>query len=165
MNKFTLGLSAAALVCAGVASANAAAPVLVAGIYASTGSVTSTNGSSNCAAAGLTNGSPNTSVLDYPGAGKTGLRLYVPAAGLLQLCTGFTAIPAGGLNGYSSNAKCAIYSVNGNIPAENVNFSFKATTADANSGVGSTTIAIPATSPVGGGCTAVVTTSIVRTGK
>jgi hypothetical protein len=146
-------------------AATAAAPVLVAGIYTSTGQVASNNGSAGCNAVGLTANAPNNSVINYPGASKAGFVLYVPSAGALQLCTGFKAIPAGGLNGFSSNASCAIYSVNGNIPAETVNFAFKATTTSANSGVGTTTVTIPATAPIGGGCTATVNTTIVRSGK
>ncbi len=163
MSRFVFSLAGAGFVLA--ATAATAAPVLVAGIYASTGQVASNNGSAACAAVGLSANAANLSVINYPGASKAGFTLYVPSAGLLQLCTGFKAIPAGGLNGYSSNASCAIYSVNGNIPAETVNFSFKATTTNANSGVGTTTVTIPATAPVGGGCTATINTSIVRSGK
>ena len=168
MNKLSTGLVAVGLACVGGAlSANAAtaATVLTPGIYASTGQVASSNGAANCGAVNLTTGTTNDSILHYPGAGKAGLTIYVPAAGLLELCSKFPAVPAGGLNGFSANAQCAIYSINGNIPAETVNFSFTSTTTDVNSGVGTTTITIPATDPVGGGCTATVNTTIVRTGK
>ena len=163
MSRFVFGLAAAGLVLA-AGTANAAAPALIAGIYESTGQVASNNGSSACAAVGLSANAPNLSVINYPGAGKTGFTLYVPSAGLLQVCTGFKAIPAGGLNGYSSNASCAIYSVNGNIPAEVVNFAFTSTTANSQSGVGVTTVTIPTTAPIGGGCKAKINTSIVRAG-
>ena len=168
MNKVSIGFAAVGVACmGGAASANAAtaAPVLVAGIYASTGQVASNNGSANCSAVNLTTGAANDSILTYPGAGKAGLVIHVPASGLLETCTGFAAVPSGGLNGFSSSAKCAIYSINGNVPAQPVNFSFTSTTTDANAGVGTTTISIPATDAVGGGCTATVNVTTVRTGK
>ena len=161
MSKLIIGAAILGLTFVG----SAQAANLVKGVYASTGSVASNNGSPNCAAVGLSQGAANISVLSYPGAGKKGLTIYVPGAGLLQLCSGFAAVPAGGLNNFSSPASCAIYSINGNAPAETVNFSFTSTVTDANSGVGTTTIAIPATSPIGSGCTATVNTTIVRSGK
>ena len=160
MSKLIIG--AAVLGLAFVGSAQAAK--LTAGIYASTGTVASNNGSANCAAVGLSTGAANNSVLSYPGTGK-GLAIYVPGSGLLQLCSGFPSVPAKGLNGFKATASCAIYSINGNAPAEPVDFAFTSTATDVNSGVGTTTISIPTTSPIGSGCSAVVNTTIVRTGK
>ena len=167
MKKLSTGLFAVAVACSAVSASAlaAAAPKLVAGVYASTGQVASNNGSANCQAVNLTTGAANDSIVHYTGAGKAGFTIYVPASGLLELCSGFPDIPAGGLNGFSANAQCAIYSINGNVPPETVNFSFTSTTTDADSAVGTTTITIPATDPVGGGCTATVNTTIVRTGK
>ena len=167
MKKLSTGLFAAAIACSAGASALAAnsGPKLVPGVYASTGQVASNNGSATCQAVNLTTGAANNSILHYTGAGKTGLTIYVPASGLLELCSGFPATPTGGLNGFSATAQCAIYSINGNVPPEPVNFSFTSTPTDADSAVGTTTISIPATDPVGGGCTATVNTTIVRTGK
>ncbi len=161
MSKFIIGAAVLGLAFAGTANA---APKLSAGIYASTGQVASNNGAATCSAVGLTTGAANNSVLTYPGSGK-GLTIYVPGAGLLQLCSGFPSVPKKGLDGFKATASCAIYSINGNAPAESVNFSFTSTVTDASSGVGTTTISIPLTSPIGAGCTATVNTTIVRAGK
>lgn len=166
MKKSSIGFLAVAAACSVGASAfAAAAPKLATGLYATTGQVASNNGSPNCSAVNLTTGAANDSVLKYPGEGKAGLTVYVPGSGLLQLCNGFPAVPAGGLNGFSATASCAIYTINGNVPAQPVTFSFTSTTTDADSAVGTTTVAIPATDAVGGGCTATINTTIVRTGK
>lgn len=160
MSRMTVALVAASLMAvAGVANA----ANLSAGIYNSQGYVVSAT--SQCSAVGLSQGAGNFSIFRYPGASKSGFTLYSPAFGVLQLCSGFSAVPAGGLNGYNSNASCTTYSAGGTIPAETVNFAFTATTTDANSGVGTTTITIPANAPVGGGCTATVNTAVVRSGK
>ena len=162
MQKMFGGVIAASVMLAGVTAANAATNV--AGIYASYGSVSSAT--SQCSSVGLQQGALPLNYVTYPGGGKKGLTIYTPTSGgLLQLCNGFPAVPAGGLNGFSANAQCAIYSINGNIPAETVNFSFKQTPSDANSAVGTTTVTIPVTDPVGGGCTATINTTTVRTGK
>ena len=164
MNNVILGLAAAGFAFVG-ATANAATPVLTAGQYASTGTVASNNGSANCGAVGLTQGAANDSVITFPGDGKAGFTLYVPLSGTIELCTGFGTVPAGGLNGFSATASCAITTLNGSIPAQPVKFSFTSTVTDKNSAIGTTTVAIPATDAVGGGCTATVNTTIVRTGK
>ena len=155
-------IAAALTVTAGAASA----ATLAAGQYSSVGIVASNNGSPNCAAVGLNTNAAVTSFLKYPGAGKTGFTIYtVPFGGGLQLCTGFPAVPAGGINGFSATAKCAIDSIGGNVPAQPVNFTFTNTVTDANSGVGTTQVSIPASDAVGGGCNATIDTTIVRTGK
>lgn len=162
MKSITIA-AAALMVSAGVAIA---APAQVPGIYTSAGIVTQDNGASSCSSVGLTKNSFVSSVLSYPGAGKTGLTLYtIPLPGVLQLCTGFAAVPAGGLNNFTSNASCQVTSTSGSIPAETVNFSFTATAANANSGVGTTTVTIPSLDPVGGGCTATISNTLVRSGK
>ncbi len=161
MQKMFGGVIAATVMLAGATVANAATNV--AGLYASYGTVATAT--SQCSAVGLAQGAGNFSEITFPGDGKTGLTIYSPASGLLQLCNKFPAVPAGGLNGFSAKASCAIYSINGNIPAESVNFSFKQTPIDANSAVGTTTVTIPAADPVGGGCTATINTTTVRTGK
>ncbi len=166
MKNTMLGLAAASFAIVGAAaSAGAATPVLTIGQYASTGTVASNNGSANCTAVGLTKGAANDSVITFPGDGKAGFTLYVPLSGTLELCTGFGTVPAGGLNGFSATANCAIDTINGSIPAQPVKFSFTSTVTDKNSSIGTTTVAIPATNTVGGGCTATVDTTIVRTGK
>ncbi len=161
MNKIMIAAATAGLFTAAAAQAAG----LNAGQYQSTGTVASNNGSANCAAVGFTKGAANNSIVTYPGTGKLGFEIYVPASGLLQLCSNFPAVPAGGINNFSAAAKCAIYSINGNLPAQTVNFSFTNTVTNANSGVGTTTISIPVTDAVGGGCTATVNTTIVRVGK
>jgi hypothetical protein len=161
MHKIIFAAAAGLLV-----SASAQAAVtLTAGQYQSTGTVASNNGSANCAAVGLTKGAANNAIVTYPGAGKTGFELYVPSSGLIQLCLDFPAVPAGGINNFSATAKCAIDSINGDLPAQTVDFKFTNTVVNANSGIGTTTITIPATDAVGGGCSAVVDTTIVRVGK
>lgn len=156
-------LAVTSLAMVGTSGSAFAAAGLAAGLYNSTGTVASAN--SNCAAVGLTAGATNNSVLEYPGAGKTGLEIWVPSGGVLQQCTGFSAVPAGGLNGFSSSSQCAIYSINGNVPAATVTFSFTSSVTSPNSGVGTTTISISDTAPVGAGCVATVDTAIVRSGK
>ncbi len=158
MHKLFGGIFAASVALSGVANAAG----MTAGLYGSYGVVASAT--SQCSAVGLSQGSGNFSEFKFPGDGKSGFTLYTPAFGILQLCSGFAAIPAGGLNGYTSNAQCATFG-SLTLPAETVNFKFTSTMTDANSGVGSTTITIPAADPVGGGCTATVNTAVVRTGK
>ena len=165
MKNTILSLAAAGFALVGATATASAATNLTPGQYASTGTVASNNGSPNCAAVGLTSGAANNSVITFPGNGKPGFTLYVPLSGTLELCTGFGNVPAGGLNGFSATASCAIDTLNGNIPAQPVNFSFTSTVTDKNSAIGTTTVAIPATNTVGGGCTAKVNTTIVRTGK
>ncbi len=179
---------AGAMLVAGTAAAAAAGTILnVAGNYKSTGTVVSTNSDptaspnpgANCAALGLVAGNSNNSVFHYPGPNNTGFSLYVGksdyASGAvttaLQLCNGFPAVPAAGLNGWTPSATCAI-SVSGNggavtnLPGTmGVNFAFTSTTQNANTSIGTTTISIPTTAPVGGGCTATVSTVAVRVGK
>ena len=160
MNK-SLTMYAAAGVLMAV-SANAA--TLSAGQYDSYGSVTSNNGASTCAGAGLSQGSTVISALTYPGIGKTGFTLYtVPGPGIIQLCTKFPAIPAGGLNGFKASGTCTVYLTSGTVPPSSVSFSFTGKVTDAKSSVGTTTVTIPATSAVGAGCTATLNTTIVRT--
>ena len=156
-------LAAAAMLTSGVATA---APVLTAGLYTSAGVVTQDNGNANCSAVGLTKNSFVTSVLQYPGESKTGLFLYtIPLPGVVQLCVGFPAVPAGGLNNFSATAKCEVVSSGGTVPPSPVNFSFTSTVVNGNSAVGSTTVTIPASDPVGGGCMATISTTLVRSGK
>ena len=159
VQKLMIGVFSASVALTGVANA----ADLVAGLYGSYGAVASAT--SQCSAVGLSQGSGNFAELKYPGNGNSGLIIYTPAFGILQRCVGFAPVPAGGLNGYSSNASCATYSSGGNLPAEKVNFSFTSTTTDANSSYGTTTITIPASDPVGGGCTATINAAVVRTGK
>jgi len=159
MNKFILGLAAAGT----LASAHASAATLAAGIFASTGKVVQDNGNPNCGQVFLTKDSLNNSVIVYPGANKPGFTLYVPFAGALQLCNSYANIPAGGLNGYTSDAQCAL--IPAPVPAQTVNFQFTLTTTDANTGYGTTTVSIPAGNILGGGCVATIATSIVRSGK
>jgi hypothetical protein len=140
----------------------AQAAALAVGQYANTGTVATAT--SQCSAVGLAAGAANLSELTYPGAGKTGLALYVPASGSLQLCTGFAAVPSTGLTNFSSAAKCGIYTLNGNIPPQTVNFTFKSTVINAFSSIGVTTISIPASDTIGGGCVATVDTTAVFTG-
>ena len=144
-------------------AAFAAAPKLAAGLYTSEGIVQSAT--SQCSAVGLSQGAGNFSIVKYPGEGKTGLTIYTPVGGILQLCTGFAAVPAGGLGSFTSNAKCTTYEESTTIPAETVNFAFTSTVEDANSAVGTTTVTIPVTAGLGGGCTAKINTTIVRSGK
>lgn len=158
MRYFTL-LAACGLI--GFAG-NACAQSLTTGIYASTGTVASAN--SNCAAVGIAAGGSNNSVLKYPGAGAAGLEIWNPAGGVLQQCLNFKAVPAGGLNGFTSASKCAIYSINGNVPAATVTFSFTSTPTSTNSAVGTTTLTIASNAPVGAGCVATIDTAIVRSG-
>jgi len=163
MRKYSTTLAVAGLVLAGsAASANAAS--LAAATYASIGMVTASNGA-NCGQIGLTQGASSNSFVNYPGATKTGLTIYTPGPGNLQLCTGFPAVPAGGLNGFNASANCGIYTVNGNAPPALVAFNFTSTVIDAKSAVGTTTVAIPVTAVLGAGCTATITNTIVRTGK
>ena len=165
MKNTLLSLAAAGFAMTGVMATANAATVLTAGQYASTGKVASNNGSANCAAVGLSSGAAILSVLTFPGDGKSGFAIYTGGGGLLQLCNSFPAVPAGGLNGFSATAKCAIDSLNGSVPAQPVNFAFTSTVTDKNSGIGTTTVSIPATNSVGGGCMATIDTTIVRTGK
>jgi hypothetical protein len=135
-----------------------------AGFYSSTGTVSSAN--SACASLGLVAGNANNSVFYYPGAGKSGFTLYVPAGGgVLQLCNAFPTVPSTGLNGWSPTPTCQIFTLGGNLPAEPVNFTFASTTLDKNSGLGQTTISIPDSDPVAPGCQATVTTTTVGSGK
>ena len=164
MKNTILSLAAAGLAFVG-ATATASAAALTPGQYASTGTVASNNGSANCSAVGLTPGAANDSIITFPGNGKAGFTLYVPLSGTIELCTGFGTIPASGLDGFSATASCAISTLNGNVPAQPVKFSFTSSVTDKNSAIGTTTVAIPATDAVGGGCTATVDTTIVRTGK
>jgi hypothetical protein len=140
----------------------ASAAALAVGQYLTTGTVTSAT--SQCSAVGLSANAANDSVLTYPGAGKTGLTIYVPGSGVLQLCSGFPAVPTTGLTNFSATGKCAIYSTNGTIPAQPVTFDFKTTVINAFSSIGTTTISIPTTDTLGGGCTATVSTSTVFSG-
>jgi hypothetical protein len=152
----------ALMLAAGFATSASAAVALTAGQYSTVGTVTSAT--SQCSAVGLAANAANNSVLTYPGAGKTGLTIYVPTPGVLQLCTGFPAVPAAGLSSFTAAGKCAIYSTSGDIPAQPVDFTFKSTAINAFSAVGTTTISIPATDTIGGGCKAVVSTTTVFTG-
>ena len=158
MHRLFGGAFAASIAFSGMASAAGMTP----GLYGSYGVVS--QATSQCSAVGLSQGSGNFSEFKFPGDGKAGFTLYTPSFGVLQLCNGFAAVPAGGLNGYTSNAQCTTYGTV-SFPAETVNFKFTSTMTDANSGVGSTTVTIPVTDPVGGGCTATVNTAVVRTGK
>ena len=107
MSKFTIAMAVAAATIGSASVAGAA--TLAAGQYTSVGFVASDNGSPNCAAVGLTKGSSVVSVVKYPGVAKTGFTIYsVPFGGGLQLCSGFPAVPAAGLNGFSATAQCAI---------------------------------------------------------
>jgi hypothetical protein len=137
---------------------------LTKGFYSSIGTVSSANAA--CASIGLVAGASNNSNFYYPGAGKKGFTLYVPpSGGILQLCSGFPAVPSGGLNGWSANPTCTIYTAGGNLPAEPVGFAFTSVQTDANSALGQTTINIPATDPVAPGCSAVVTTTTIGSGS
>ena len=163
MNKIVLGLAAAGLMAASAASAQTA-PSLLKGEYKSTGQVASNNGNANCAAVGLSPGASNISRIVYPGAGVIGFLLYVPAAGGLQLCNRFPATPTTGLNGWAVNGLCGVSGLAGSIPAQKVNFSFTSTATDANSAYGTTTVSIPTTNTVGGGCQATIYVSLVASG-
>jgi hypothetical protein len=155
-------MSALVLAAGFATCATAATVALTAGQYSTIGTVTSAT--SQCSAVGLAANAANDSILTYPGAGKTGLTIYVPTPGVLQLCTGFPAVPAAGLSSFTAAGKCAIYSTSGDIPAQPVDFTFKSTAINAFSAVGTTTISIPATDTIGGGCKAVVSTTTVFTG-
>jgi hypothetical protein len=152
-------VAACALFVSGAAHAD-----LTKGFYSSIGTVTSANAA--CASIGLVAGSTSNSNFFYPGAGAKGFTIYVPpGGGILQLCTKFPAVPSGGLNGWSANPTCTIYTEGGDLPAEKVNFAFTSVQTDANSALGQTTLTIPAADPVAGGCSAVVTTTTIGSGS
>jgi len=163
MNKFVLGLAAAGLMAASAASAQTP-PSLLKGEYKSTGKVASDNGNTNCAAVGLTTGTPNLSRIVYPGPSAIGFLLYVPAPGGLQVCNRFPATPASGLANWTVTGKCSVAGLGGTIPGQNVTFTFSSTTTDSNSAYGSTSVSIPAANTVGGGCQATIATTLVVSG-
>ncbi len=158
MKNFVFGLAAAGLV-AGAAHAQV---VLATGTYKSIGTVASDNG--KCMAAGLVAGSKSNSRFSYPGVSRTGFNLYTPASGFLQLCNRFPAVPATGLDGWTVTAQCAVDTVNGDIKAQPVTFTFHTTIEDKNTGIGSTTVSIPASDTVSPGCVATVATTTIVSG-
>ena len=158
---------AALAICGAVQTAKAAGPALGAGFYASKSVVASNNGASSCNAVGLAQDAAVVSELAYPGDGKTGLTDYTSPNGsvLLEACRGFAAIPATGLDGFSSTATCSFTTTQSAYAESGVSFAFTAKTIDQNASIGTTTISYPSTAGIGAGCTASLNTTLVRTGR
>jgi hypothetical protein len=157
MRNIVLGLAAA-----GLMTGAAQAQSLSTATYRSVGNVVADNG--KCGAVGLVKGDTVFNLLVYPGVSRTGFYLYTPGGGALQLCDRYPATPATGLNGWNVTAQCAIDTVNGDVKAQPVMFSFTSTTEDANTAIGTTTVSIPTTNSVGGGCVATVATTLIVSG-
>ena len=156
--------------CAVILPSAAIATDLIPSFYSASSFVRSAT--PQCSSLGLSSGHTFNFSFYYPGKNNNGLILYYSASGILQICNVLSAVPAGGLSGFSSEASCTTHSVSGDLPSETIGLSFTGVQtdnagvgSDGYSGVGTLTFVIPASAGSGGGCTAVLNTAVVRTGE